>query len=287
MWLGFSGANKNNSFIKSTIFDTFLPFRLLTYNQILYYNHRFLTPNYGIFNDMTNELKILNEIEKAVALCEKGYSHKEILDVLKTENDFEKQICLLKLDKITNQEEANLLVFQLTEHHGLIREATAIKINEFAKNPNSVVFFKTEQILDSLLKAVNDINPNICRLICDILPYVMENNIVEKQYFLNNLYKRFYEIFEELEKLKRSNWYTKKLFNLYWSLEALGELKPNITETLENILQKTALFRDYTIREKTAMVLSLLEETSMTLEKIKTKLKNDDNFYVKRFSQKF
>ena len=39
---------------------------------------------------MTNELKILNEIEKAVSLCEKDYSHKEIFDVIKTENDFEK-----------------------------------------------------------------------------------------------------------------------------------------------------------------------------------------------------
>ena len=87
--------------------------------------------------------------------------------------------------------------------------------------------------------------------------------------------------------LQKASDYTKKLFNLYWSLEALGELKPNITKTLEDILQKTALFRDYTIREKTAMVLSLLEETSITLEEIKTKLKNDDNFYVKRFSQKF
>ena len=62
---------------------------MLNYNQILHYHYRFLTPNHGIFIGMTDELKILNEIENAVALCEKNYSHEEIINVLKTENDFE------------------------------------------------------------------------------------------------------------------------------------------------------------------------------------------------------
>ena len=147
---------------------------------------------------------------------------------------------------------------------------------------NYAAFFQTRHILDSLLKAVNDINPNICRMIIEILPYINE-----KEYFLENLYHRIDYVFEELEKLKRSNWYTKKLFNLYWCLEALAVIKAPADRRLEKVLEKSSVFRDYTIREKTAMVLSYLSETSPVLERIKENLKNDDNFYVKRYSQQW
>ena len=85
---------------------------------------------------MTDNIQILNDIEKAAELCEKEYSHDEIISIMRTENDFEKQICILKLDTVISQEEVNLLVFQLTGHHGLIREAAAIKINELIQNEN-------------------------------------------------------------------------------------------------------------------------------------------------------
>lgn len=236
---------------------------------------------------MTEQIQIINDIEKAALLCEKEYSHDEIIDIMKTENDFEKQICILKLQTLNSQEEAELLVFQLTGHHGLIREATAIKINEFIQNPKYSHLFLTNYILDSLLKGVNDVNPNICRLICSILPILFENNDKEKEYFEQALYKKFFVIFDELEKLKRSTWYTKKLFNLYWSLEATAAINPAINKDLETILKQSASIRDYTIREKTAMVLSVLKDNSTVLDEIKEKLKNDENFYVKRYSQKF
>ena len=236
---------------------------------------------------MEEELQIINEIEKAALLCEKEYSHSEIIDVIKTENDFEKQICLLKMDKLQTQAEADLLVFQLTGHHGLIREACAMKINEFVINFDLSHLFLTKNILESLLKGVNDINPNICRLICSIFPVLFKENTTQKEFFIKKLYERFFVIFEELEKLKRSNWYTKKLFNLYWCLEALALLEPPVSKTLENILQQSATIRDYTIREKTAFVLSVLKESSQILDEIKNKLKNDENFYVLRYSQNF
>ena len=97
------------------------------------------------------------------------------------------------------------------------------------------------------------------------------------------MYNRFDEIFAELEKLRRSNWYTKKLFNLYWCLEALALIEPKVDTELENILEQASKIRDYTIREKTAFVLSKIESSSSKLNEIKSRLKTDDNFYVKRY----
>lgn len=231
---------------------------------------------------------IETEIEKAVELCQKVYSRANILSIMQImsfeqpEINVEKQICILKLDDINSQEEADLLVFHLTNHHGLIREASAQKINEFMKHSAFVKFFQTETILDSLLKAINDINPNICRLIIEILP-----NIDNKDYFLAGLYKRFNIVFEEIEKLKRSNWYTKKLFNLYWCLEALATLNPQINENIESILLKAIKFREYTIREKVAMVLSCCYPITAAINDFRSVLKEDDNFYVKRYSSQW
>lgn len=235
---------------------------------------------------MTDNIQILNDIEKAAELCEKKYSHDEIISVMQTENDFEKQICILKLDTVLSKEEAQLLVFQLTGHHGLIREAAAIKINELTQNEKLKHLFQTTYVTESLLKGINDINPNICRLMCALLPTLLENKKL-KNIFMNGLYKRFYEVYEELEKLKRSTWYTKKLFNLYWCLEALSNLQPQINKDFEDIIEQASKIKDYTIREKAAMVLSKLPETSDKIDKIKKTLKDDENFYVRRYSQKF
>lgn len=234
---------------------------------------------------MTEEIQILKEIEKAALLCEKNYTREDIFNILKTPSDsdndidIEKQICILKLQDIKNAQEADLLMFHLTGHHGLIREACAQKINEFLKSEQYSDFFQTKENLNTLLKAVNDINPNICRLICEILPFVQD-----KDYFLEILYERFDTVFAELEQLKRSNWYTKKLFNLYWCLEALGNLYPPDSQRLEDIILKTSKFRDYTIREKTAMVLSRIKSDSTVLQQVKEQLKQDENFYVKRYA---
>lgn len=244
---------------------------------------------------MTDEIQILNDIdivietaiENAALLCEKEYSHEQIIEIMKTENDFEKQICLLKLKTLKSQEEADLLVFQLTGHHGLIREAAASKINEIILNGKYNELFLNKYAVDSFIKAVNDINPNICRLICVVIRHLLSDSNEFKNYFLMKLYKRFEEIFEELEKLKRSRLYTKQLFNLYWGLEALGILAPPVCVELESVLERAANMGDYTIREKAAMVLASLAETSTKLDKIKSQLKNDENFYVQRFAKAF
>lgn len=234
---------------------------------------------------MNENLQIISEIEKAVEFCEKQYTRTELFDVLKInsqenpQTDIEKQMCILKITDIKTQAEADLLIYHLTGHHGLIREATAQKVNEFLKT-DFAHFFQTQNIADSLLKAVYDINPNICRMIIEVLP-----NITEKEYFIKNLYTCLNETIEQLEKLKRSNWYTKKLFNLYWGLEALNSLTPQIDTQLNNLVAYCVQIKEYTIREKLAQLLSNLEQTSDEIENAKAILKQDPNYYVKRFAQ--
>lgn len=237
---------------------------------------------------MNEDIQILKEIEKAVLLCEKTYSRSEIFELLKIDSDMhpdtdiEKQICILKLADIKNQTEADLLLHHLTQHHGLIREACAQKINEFFKETAFSIYFQTKEISDILIKAVNDINPNICRLIVDILPC-----IEDKEYFISRLYERFDVIFAELEKLKRSNWYTKKLFNLYWGLEALNALKPVCDNRLENVVEQCLKIREYTIREKTAMLLCGLDNNVSFVKNARDVLSKDQNYYVKRYTQEW
>lgn len=243
---------------------------------------------YVILLTMNDDVQILKEIEKAVELCEKEYTRSEIFALLEIdsdshpEKDIEKQICILKLAAIRSAAEADILIHHLTGHHGLIREACAQKINEFFKTKEFSQFFQNKKTYDILTKAVNDINPNICRLIVEILPQVQD-----KEYFLTKLYERLGVIFEELEKLKRSNWYTKKLFNLYWGLEALNSLCPPCDDQLHYIIEQCLKIKEYTIREKTAMLLCSLDETVDFVKKARQELSKDTNYYVLRYAKQW
>ena len=242
-------------------------------------------PAYVILFTMNEDVQILKEIEKAVALCEKEYTRAELFKLLEIDSnlrpeiDIEKQICILKLSDILTHDEAELLIQHLVNHHGLIREACAQKINEFFKTAQYRQFFQNKKTYDILIKAVNDINPNICRLIVEILPLVED-----KTYFLSKLYERLKIVFEELEKLKRSNWYTKKLFNLYWGLEALNAVYPPCDNNIEYVLEQCLKIKEYTIREKTAMLLCNLDGNIDFVKNAKEELLKDTNYYVKRYS---
>ena len=177
---------------------------------------------------MNNFHDILKNTETTCLLCERDFSHSELIEIIKTENDLEKQICLLKLKEIRSQDEADLLVFNLTNHHGIIREAAAIKINELKKMPENSAFFRTEKILLTFLDAVIDINPNICRHIIEILPFI-EN----KKFFFKNLIKRALEIIEDAKTMNRRKSgyiYSRKVFKIFWYLGQLSEI--HITEKI-------------------------------------------------------
>ena len=226
--------------------------------------------------------KILKNTETACALCEQNFSHDELINIIKTDNDLEKQICILKLNEVKNQQEADLLVFNLTNHHGIIREASAVKINELIKNDANSRFFQTENILLTLLDAVIDINPNICRNIIEILPFV-EN----KRFFFENLSRKTLEIIQDAKTMNRRKSgyiYSRKMFKIFWYLEAIAVLGDFDDEkTMLKIIKAVGNFEDYTIREKCAKIVHFFQKAPA---EIVCKLKNDENYFVRRIFEK-
>ena len=221
--------------------------------------------------------KNMKMLSEAIKCSEDNYSHNDIIDVLKGDDDIKKQFCLIELNKIDTQEEANILVFNLTNHSGPIRETSAFKIGDLISNVEYKKYFQTKEIIDTFVKAITDINPSVSRYSIDFIKFVDD---------VEYLYKR---IIEEIkitlsnidETVKnRSYVQNKKNFNLYWNLEAIIAIADKITlqEELIEILEKTALSNDYTIREKTAKTASLLN-----VQSVLTLLKDDENVYVRKY----
>ena len=76
----------------------------------------------------------------------------------------------------------------------------------------------------------------------------------------------------------------KEVFKLYWYLETLYELADLIpTATIKKILFQTKNIDEYTIREKTAKILTLETFNDNEFVQIRNELKNDKNYYVRRF----
>ena len=225
---------------------------------------------------MQDSEKIVELTEKACNFCEQTFAYEELFKFLECGSDDEKQICILKIPHIKNQKDADMLIFHLTNQHGTVREAAAEKINELMKS-DSRVFFQTSFAKEKFLRAVNDVNPNICRMIIEILPYLQE-----KSEFLDALYDITLEVIEEAEKLNvrnRSHLYTKKIFNLYWCLEAVSQIVENTDKKLKQIVEKTYNSEEYTVREKTAKVIKKLNTPEF--DRYLKSLENDENFYVR------
>ncbi len=228
-------------------------------------------------NDYEN---IIKNTQKAYELCEAPFSHQELIDVIKTDNDLKKQICILRLKQINSQEEAELLLSNLTNHHGIIREAAAFKINEFLKNENFNVFFQKTEFLKTFLDAVIDMNPNICRLIIEVLPCIKA-----QEYFFNLLFERTLEVIHDAKTMNRRNRgyiYSKKIFKLFWYLEAIavmGYFKDQ--KAIQTIIENSYDFDDYTIREKCAKIISHAKIDDK-LSRYKDILLNDENYFVRR-----
>ena len=75
----------------------------------------------------------------------------------------------------------------------------------------------------------------------------------------------------------------KEIFKLYWYLETISEFYEYIDiKDLIQLLNETKNIQEYTIREKTAKILSKFKNNK-ELSLIKEELKNDKNYYVRRF----
>lgn len=229
--------------------------------------------NYHEINFEKN-MKVLSQ---AITHCENELSHEKIISVLKGEDDIEKQLRLIELKGVYNQEEANVLVFNLTQHSGPVRETAAYKISELISKIEFKCFFQTENIMNTFIKAITDINPSVSRSAVEIIRFV-ENS----RYIYEGIIEELNETITQLdiETKNRSYVQNKKNFNLYWNLEALISIADFVVpdEQLLKILKITALSNDYTIREKTAKAAQVF-----CFKEVLDVLKDDTNVYVKKY----
>jgi hypothetical protein len=222
---------------------------------------------------------------QALKLYEGNYSHEQLIGFLKTGNIVQKQISALKLDGINSKNDAEVLLSNLTGQDGKIREAVSMRLNEFMSDKKYSSYFDTAKNYQIFLDVIIDINANICRNIINAIINFKNDDIFCSK-FCTELIKMTNKLLDTIEKFNfQEGKYkvNKEVFKLYWCLETIYEFydKMNL-EDLKNIIIRSGKIQDYTIREKTAKILTrnLNDEQLNTIRK---DLKNDTNYYVRRF----
>ncbi len=221
------------------------------------------------------------DFNTALNIYENEYSHEDLISLLNNGSVAEKQAAVLKLDTIWNKEEAKILMKNLTGCDGKIREAVSFRLKEFI--PENPKFYTEFQ--NTIMDAIIDINGNICRnMLCAI--YSLKNY---PEFYIDFCKKLCTKTEESIEKVKsfdiQDGKYkiNKEVFKLYWYLETIYEFCTFIEKnTLIKILSQTKDINDYTIREKTAKILSKAHDDKELLT-IKQELKSDRNYYVRRY----
>ncbi len=221
--------------------------------------------------------KNMEMLSFAIKYCEENFLHEDIINELYNNDDLKKQLCLIELDCIKNQKEADILVFNLTGHSGPVRETASFKILELIKKTEFCSFFQTKEIINTFVKSVTDINPSVSRNAVQIIKYVSNT-----EYIYELLIAEINKTLSQINDNDKQHSYVmnKKNFNLYWNLEALISLslKINSDSKLIKILEQTAKSKDYTIREKTAKAAKIFN-----LTQISEMLKDDENIYVRKY----
>lgn len=217
----------------------------------------------------------------AANLCEQNYDYQKLISFLENGNVMERQLGALEIQGVKSQTDAMILVSNLIQQDGKIREAVAFKVNQLIRNDNFADFLNSEKVFEVLFEGLMDINGNISRLICEICDF----NVPFKKYLAVNLPQKIGEILIKIEALsadEKQYKISKRNFQLYWSLEALYYCISEIDiSEIKSFLLQTGEFEDYTIREKTAKVLAKV--TDSQLDNLKENLKHDDNYYVRRY----
>lgn len=223
--------------------------------------------------------------KQALNLCENNYSHSELLEFLQSGNIVQKQLSALKLKTINSQNEAQILVSNLVGQDGKIREAVSLRLNEFMSNPKTLEYFETPENYQIFLAAIIDINGNICRNVIGAISHLKDN-----ENFCNQFCQELVILTKDLlGKIEKDDFFegkykvNKEVFKLYWCLETIYVFWDKIKfEDLKEIILRTKDIQEYTIREKAAKILTR-NFSDPELLKAKEALKNDSNYYVRRF----
>ncbi len=236
-------------------------------------------------NITRNDNDCISAAEAAYKNALKEYDKSDIIRILSENDDEIKIIAIINLKSIDNKKEADLILSHLTGCDGRIREAVSFILDEFCPEK---YYLNDKNAKEIIVNGILDINPNVARNVIGFikksekLKKEIEDIIIEKT---NNVLASLSEYIKEespymLNSAKNSKNHIKNklTFNLYWLLETISVLNIKDCSKICGILTKTADFSNYTIREKTAKILS---ETENKPAELLRKLKNDENIYVK------
>ena len=244
---------------------------------------------YNNFSNTVQKDLYESAVIDAYNLTLKDYTKDEIIDILSKDELEIKPVAIINLKSIDNDFEAKLLLRHLTGNDGRIREVVSYMLYELSiKDKTFIEYYKDENSKEILLKSILDINPNVVR---NIITFIKSSETLKKE-LKDKIISKTNEVIkslsvfvkedspfrENMEKSEKNHAKNKLTFNLYWLLEAISILDIDDIKNLEDILTKTSSFLDYTIREKTAQILSKMTNPP---EKLLRKLKNDENMYVK------
>ena len=233
----------------------------------------------GYYNTLDENFNI------AYKLINTHQSHDELIYMLENGNIVEKQLAALKLDNILDSNEAQILINNLTGQDGKVREAVSAKIAELMKDSNKHIFFNASENYEIFLDAIIDINGNICRNIISAITNLKSDKCF-CNLFCTELIERTLKLaltIKDFDFQDGKYKVNKEVFKLYWYLETIYQFASLIDiNKLKTILKITKSINEYTIREKTAKILTLNFKDE-ELQEIKELLKNDTNYYVRRF----
>lgn len=207
----------------------------------------------------------------------KDYSQEELYKFLKNGSIAEKQLACIQIETLETEEQAKILMKNLTGIDGKVRESVSFKLKTFI-NEKTNLFLKKE-FYDILLDSTIDINGNICRnIIFAILP--LKNNKEFCNYFTSNIFSKAHAVIDTIENFNykdRKYVTNKEIFKLYWYLETLSIFDKLNTIELFKLLKRTTKIEEYTIREKSANLFRFLSENQT---KELQEINFDNNFYV-------
>ena len=195
------------------------------------------------------------------------------------DNMFDEIFDVVNLDKISSKSEFDSFISKLINHPTPLREAVAYKLEDVFSDD-----FLDENTVNTILPAITDINPNVSRSICSVIKKSPELQKSLEPLIIAKIEKILAEVpKDEISQSNKNHAKNKLLFSLYWLLEALFYcLSRNYNDRVVKILQSTILFFDYTIREKTAQLLTKIDKPDKELIQ---KVKSDKNFYVNFYSK--
>lgn len=219
----------------------------------------------------------ISNFDNCCKFFEQDFTQKELYNYLENGTIAEKQLACIKIKSITNENEANILMKNLTGVDGKIRETVSFKLKNFI--PENQKYFTKREFYDIFLDAIIDINGNICRNTISAISNLC-NNTEFCEYFIKGIIERANKVIDVIDNFEykdRKYITNKEIFKLYWYLETLMIFEKVSPEELFALLQRSAKINEYTIREKTANLLSKLPpEKTQTF----TELNFDNNFYV-------